>query len=671
MDPGLIVSIIIAITGIISIIIAYLEYRRKKLLKKKKKLVSNIPQHETVFVGRKEETELLLTYLKSRDYLIEITGIGGIGKTSLAIEISNIILKKKIFTSVVFISAKYTPLKVEKLLNAIILYKYELIGKELPIHKAMIEVRKILSSDEVLLIIDNYEEVKDELVLSFLEELPAPSKALITTRHSMVRKGRTLKIRGLHAEDCVKIAQNELSRYRKITLSEDERLIFEAELPKATFGIPFLIKWVIGQMSIGYKYDDIFSGLSQYTSEVEEVYDYVFQKSFQNLDNLDFEILYIVLLCKEPIDYELIEGVCKITEYQSFKNHIDSLVYQNLLEIEIFENYKRVIIHPLTKNYVQFYISKFSYLEEIKNRFCDYIKTKAINSKINEAPSYDFIEKNLNTILFVLNSYIDKKKFLKALELQQALSRYLWVRGYWKIRLDLGKKILPLAELLMEKEYIGRILMDDIGWTIYVLENNSEIAKENINRAKEIFKEINFYYGLVKSSRHLAAISRENGDFDSAWKHYNESKKCIEKIENTNKRKEMEAGFLLSMSKLLIKQEKYESAIIYLDQSIEIFKEINDDLRKLKVTSTKGLLLIKLEKYEVSISILENVINYSKILHRIDQLPIALEGLVEIYVKIRKNRKAKRYLNEAIKAYGALGSQKKIKELKSKYEDLI
>lgn len=44
-------------------------------------------------------------------------------------------------------------------------------------------IRKALTLQRTLLIIDNLETVDDEAVLEFLRDLPAPTKAIVTTRH--------------------------------------------------------------------------------------------------------------------------------------------------------------------------------------------------------------------------------------------------------------------------------------------------------------------------------------------------------------------------------------------------------------------------------------------------------------------------------------------------------
>ena len=46
-------------------------------------------------------------------------------------------------------------------------------------------VRNALTKQRTLLVVDNLETVDDENVITFLIELPAPTKAIVTTRHRL------------------------------------------------------------------------------------------------------------------------------------------------------------------------------------------------------------------------------------------------------------------------------------------------------------------------------------------------------------------------------------------------------------------------------------------------------------------------------------------------------
>lgn len=662
----LIAMYIAAFSAFVGAIITALNYRRNK--RKKKDIVSfkhNIPQHDSIFVGRKEEIKKIIENLKSRLFLIEITAIGGIGKTALAIEVANRCIKKKFFHDVIWISARYEPIDIDRLLKEIITFEYGLTGKELPIQEGKAVAKNILASSQVLVVIDNYEDVTDERVGTFLKEIPEPSKVLITTRHLRIKEATTIKIEGLPEKDCIELAKNEINRHQIKSFTITDREL--SELSKATFGIPFLIKWAVGQIKLGYDLRNLLYNIKT-LNVPEEIYDYIFKKSFVTLNKnkTSIDILLVCSLSKNPLSIEDIIGIVDPAERDIIKNCIELLISQNLIEVEKNLRNSKYKIHPLTRKYVHYYTIKDVQYNEDYSKFYNYFYDEIVKSSSKESPYYNFIEENFYTVLSVIDYFIQKKVWNRALILQQALSRYFWVRGYWKLRIKYGKIMLESAQLMMDEETKARILMDSLGWTTYALYKDTQTAKEYIENSKNIFDKSKSYYGMVKSRRHLASISRSSGNFTVAENFYNEALEMIKHIKDENQRKEMKAGLYLSIGKLYVAKENYSSALTYFDKSLECFREINDELRILKVLNVKAKTLIFLDKLDDAIDFFEKVIQYSNKLQRLDQIPIALESLYECYTKKEKRKSARKYLEEAIKAYEALGDTRTAEKLKIK-----
>jgi tetratricopeptide (TPR) repeat protein len=158
------------------------------------------------FIGRNAEVEQLLSKLRRRRIpIIEISGIGGVGKSALAKHIGQLALEEGLFDAVVWLSAKQDHLTIPgvrsggsrealRSLNDLFETTARVLGAGPPPIEPDARRRQaldILTSDRfprgVLVIVDNYETLRldeQERIASFLfEELPYPCQALITSRH--------------------------------------------------------------------------------------------------------------------------------------------------------------------------------------------------------------------------------------------------------------------------------------------------------------------------------------------------------------------------------------------------------------------------------------------------------------------------------------------------------
>jgi hypothetical protein len=169
-------------------------------------VIHNLPQPDYIkFVGRKNEIEQLRELLHPQDrvWTVVIDGIGGIGKSTLALELAHRYLKEynfltspERFEAIIWISAKTSILTADgvksryQFTNTIrdIYKEISLVLGEDGIHRhdsleQNLLIKRALTKQRTLLIIDNYETIDDERVNSFIRELPCPTKCIVTTRH--------------------------------------------------------------------------------------------------------------------------------------------------------------------------------------------------------------------------------------------------------------------------------------------------------------------------------------------------------------------------------------------------------------------------------------------------------------------------------------------------------
>jgi LuxR family glucitol operon transcriptional activator len=246
----------------------------------------NLPQPDySRFIGREKEIkqvmDILRPYPHSQYPIVTIDGIGGIGKSALALEVANRFLHNvgipegENFDAIIWTSAKMYVLTSDGIqvrkqaLRTLddIYTTIAIVLRSEDITRAKQEeqselVRRALTQQRTLLIVDNLETVKEEAVINFLRELPAPTKAIVTTRHR-IDVAYPIRLLDMLWEDAKALINQECTR-KSVLLSEIEK----EELYRRTQGVPIAIVWSIGQAGLGYGIKSVLSKLEKPDSDI-------------------------------------------------------------------------------------------------------------------------------------------------------------------------------------------------------------------------------------------------------------------------------------------------------------------------------------------------------------------------------------------------------------------
>jgi Cdc6-like AAA superfamily ATPase len=249
----------------------------------------NLPQPTYgQFIGREKEIAqikiVLRSYPHSQHSVISIDGIGGVGKSTLALEIAHWYMrnysklsKQEQFDAIVWVSAKESILtadgilprykKQSTLVDIMQEINYTLSGETnregiANISDLRAKTFSLLSSHRALLIIDNFESIDDISVMSFIFEVPAPTKIIVTTRHR-IDVAYPVRLSGMEWDDAKQLIFQQ-SDSKIVTLKDEEtRLLY-----KATGGIPLAIVWSIALIGFGYDFHSVIQKLGTTTSDI-------------------------------------------------------------------------------------------------------------------------------------------------------------------------------------------------------------------------------------------------------------------------------------------------------------------------------------------------------------------------------------------------------------------
>lgn len=395
-------------------------------------LPNNIPSFEkydqTGLIGRTKEIDALLQDLANgRSNTFAIVGPGGVGKTSIAIDlarkISQEIGSKRKFDGVIYLTFKTNELTSQGVIE--INQPIESSGVFDQFSKSLKSVYQIsgltnsemidlASNDDLLVVLDNFEDPLTESQVTcqkFFDSLPSNWKILVTSRIS-VDGAKNIPIKGL-----TKSALEALAR--KYYESSTGRFITDDLLEKLTDssnGNPLALKLMIDRIYLGQSISEA-KTLTQ-----NDVIDFSFNSLIQSLSEEQKNILECIFVLGSAEKISMLE----LTELSTdqLAEGLNSLTKTSLVELgtsdltdvfEISSSVKDLLARsPLNLEIRSFYFKKIS-SNKIKERSED-------NSKIIDTFNFNT---NTPAILKKLGGKLPKLLAHQSLGLSEADEDYL------------------------------------------------------------------------------------------------------------------------------------------------------------------------------------------------------------------------------------------------------
>jgi len=263
---------------------------------------NNLPQYADAWISRQRlESQLRTTLLKRQQPMVTLHGIGGSGKTSLALRVARELAggTDHRFDFIVWLSARDVDLLStgQRATQRDVADVFEiadtfarLLEDDARGADALELLSEELSTDNFsyLVILDNFETLDDPARVQkfFVDRVLPPNKVLITTRLRAFEADMPIEVGGLERLEAEQLMLEEArSRYSEGILSPDLRLrVFEA-----TSGIAYAIKLAIAQISSGVHPQHVLQTVRSDPSLVEAL----FRRSF---DALGADAQHLVLL---------------------------------------------------------------------------------------------------------------------------------------------------------------------------------------------------------------------------------------------------------------------------------------------------------------------------------------------------------------------------------------
>jgi len=502
-------------------------------------LLANLPRRP-YFVGRENELESVLQSLQpnSRTFIIGIEGIGGVGKSALAIELSHRCIEADLFESVIWISAKESILTLHgiesiipeaKSLSDILITIGTSLGNptigNLSIQDQINRAYNLLARHTTLLVLDNFESLskkEQSEILDFLRKSPITIKIIITSRER-VAEGQIIRLQGLSfAESNALLEWDAQQKNIQLTTDQNKYLV------ELTGGLPLALLWVHGQVAVlGYSVTQVLDKLSLDANI--PILQYCFNHSWNLLrHDIEKKLLFVLALQPESVSRGALEEIAGVEDDDDFEVAISDLLQLTLIEREPARDYFSIL--PLTRRYIRTqFVGNRKFIKQTELKSAQYyVKFLAQKSSFREWRGYDelLLDRNniLNAAQWCYKSIQKKQAGPRSLTKQtQSIAEILvqigiqfgsvlWQRAYWYDRLTLAHAALKAAELLSDWKSVSTFDRN-ISW-IYFYQGDYLRALRWSEEALAATTKTKDELLIAAAKRSLGAVELRLGNFD-------------------------------------------------------------------------------------------------------------------------------------------------------------
>ena len=584
-----------------------------------------LPRRQAFF-GRDEEMGRVLDALspEERGWGVVIDGIGGIGKTALALEAAYRCRDRGLFDAYVFVSAKTNrldPQGIQELTPAA--HTLETFLNETARALGQTGIAKMeegqkasalldhLRGTRALLIFDNLEtlsKAEQETLANWLRRLPGESKAILTSRRRGGEGALWLRLSKLTWSDALKIIDDQAKNNDRLKAKlQRAGLRRVQQLYDETHGSPLALLHILGLLRLRptFSVEDALALLRCKEGDAD-VQKFVFQEARRDLGDNDLAALRALAYFVSSASFEALAEVADLSR-QALEMSLERLDALSLVDAPPGE--ERFSLHPLTRTYTQAeLLDDADTARQTEARFTDYWLAYA--ERYGGYDSYETFPRleaawpNLNAAADLLwaraglanvdfrsfenfgsldeSDLADKDAARQLNSLAKALNQYLWFQGRWDEIIQLNEHAYALMLALEDWRQAG--------WRAY------DVAFTHVNRAAtdeaaRWTERCNAAWERSGSKSEQAwgthlrgVLAQQRGDYPTAEKHFQAALVAYRELGE----QEWVSTVLNDLGELMQAQENYPVAEDYFRQALALAQKLNDSKKKAIYTGNLG-----------------------------------------------------------------------------------
>jgi tetratricopeptide (TPR) repeat protein len=665
----------------------------------KKVLMANLPRRP-FFVGREEEINAIFESLNpnSRTFIIGIEGIGGVGKSALAIEVAHRCVEKELFESVIWISSKESTLTLHgiepvipeaKSLSDIMITIGTSLGNptigNLSIQDQIKRAYNLLARNTTLLVLDNFESLsKNEQhdILDFLRRSPITLKVIVTSRER-VTEGQIIRLQGLSFEESNALLTWD-ARQKNIQLTQNQNKY----LVDLTGGLPLALLWVQGQIAVlGYSVTQVLDKLSM-DADIP-ILQYCFNHSWNMLrHNNEKKLLCILALQPDSVSREALKEIAGIGDDDIFESAISDLLQLTLIELEPRDYFS---ILPLTRRYIRSqFAGNRAFIRQAELKAAQYyVKLLSEKSGFKEWRGYDDLLQDRNNILGVAQwcykSIQKKSPSAKTLPKNMAnigeilvkigihFGSVLWQRAYWYDRLTLAHAAISAAKLLSDWKSVSTFARN-ISW-IYFYQGDYLRALHWAEEALSATTKTEDPLLIAAAKRSLGTVELRLGNFDRSEKLLKEVLQTSEDFANDDYGIYSKGFAQYGLGDLEYERGNTRKAGDWYQRALETWQDPvrKDPVRHISYAlNGLGFVALKEKRFEEAQQYFTEGIQSAREFGRVDEIARGQFGLASVYYEIGTDLNAALTLiNESTESFQQQGMQYEIQNSQVLREKII
>ncbi|KAB2902229.1 MAG: TIR domain-containing protein [Anaerolineae bacterium] len=539
----------------------------------------NLPEFvaDKIVTRDKESREVIELLANDKFPIVVIYGDAGIGKSALAHMIASEGLDR--YRRVIWMSSKDKKLSTDDILNELVRIWGVSVAKSAQRAEILQAVKSYLQRHKALLIIDNFETIiDDEKICKFLEELPNPTKILITSRvKAELQNAQNILLQGMS-----KTAVEEWLHKYNIVNSSWSKTDVEREVNNwhdATGGNPHLLKLLSGQAQLRGK------DFKLVKMQIPGVLD----ASWGILTEDARKILLTMPILSAPACQEAIGYISGLSESEVIAG-LKLLVRLGLLDsykispfpLEMFS------LHPTTRDYAGrklkggSIVSREFLCRRMFDFYCGYVE----KYQRGDGDNFEYLTLEIENIKTAIDYGLsEKNQWEQVLKLLFTLSDFLDHLGYWQERVVLCKKIMNEVKNYDNTKIVNWFTIYHYAWTLILQSKRTyNTPRKVLEKALEKAEEQSFRLSTAMAKRNLAVIALEENEYDEA------DTLCEDSIAFWDQAKTEEwlsdlSGIDYRRGKALTfgtrgniwqKRGKYGKAYRYYEMQKEIYDKLND-----------------------------------------------------------------------------------------------